>query len=115
MWHFFGDEQTHDCLFYKYSNYYRNNIKCYLLNCSGKARCDLNKLLLFDIYSDTILQDTETYLLLKGEPKSWIFVFIIYKVMKYRKILIKYNAYFKKAVFHSRENIKSCIFTAVKI
>ena len=41
--------------------------------------------------------------------------FIIYKVMKYRKILIKYNAYFKKAVFHSRENIKSCIFTAVKI
>ena len=41
--------------------------------------------------------------------------FIIYKVMKYRKILIKYNAYFQKAVFHSRENIKSCIFTAVKI
>ena len=41
--------------------------------------------------------------------------FIIYKVMKYRKILIKYNAYFKKAVFHSRENIKGCIFTAVKI
>ena len=41
--------------------------------------------------------------------------FIINKVMKYRKILIKYNAYFKKAVFHSRENIKSCIFTAVKI
>ena len=29
--------------------------------------------------------------------------------MKYRKICIKYNAYFKKAVFHSRENIKSCI------
>ena len=26
--------------------------------------------------------------------------------MKYRKILNKYNAYFKKAVFHSRENIK---------
>ena len=35
--------------------------------------------------------------------------------MKYRKLLIKYNAYFKKAVFHSRENIKSCILTAVKI
>ena len=44
--------------------------------------------------------------------------------MKYRKILTKYNAYFKKAVFHSRENIKSCIsqpwkyklyFTAVKL
>ena len=36
--------------------------------------------------------------------------------MKYREILIKYNnAYFKKAVFHIRENIKSCIFTAVKI
>ena len=32
-----------------------------------------------------------------------------------QKILIKYNAYFKKAVFHSCENIKSCIFTAVKI
>ena len=29
--------------------------------------------------------------------------------MKYRKLLIKYNAYFKKAVFHSHENIKSCI------
>ena len=41
--------------------------------------------------------------------------FIIYKVMKYRKLCIKYNAYFKKAVFHSCENIKSCIFTAVKI
>ena len=40
---------------------------------------------------------------------------IIYKVMKYRKILIKYNAYLKKkAVFHSRENIKNCIFIAVK-
>ena len=35
--------------------------------------------------------------------------FIIYKVIKYRKILIKYNAYLKNAVFHSRENIKSCI------
>ena len=44
-----------------------------------------------------------------------VYTFIICKVMKYRKILIKYNAYFKKAVFHSRENIKSCIFTAVKI
>ena len=41
--------------------------------------------------------------------------FIIYKVMKYKKILIKYNAYLKKAVFYSRENIKSCFFTAVKI
>ena len=45
----------------------------------------------------------------------YIYIFIIYKVMKYRKICIKYNAYFKKAVFHSRENIKSCIFTVVKI
>ena len=35
--------------------------------------------------------------------------------MKYRKISIKYNAYLKKAVYHSRENIKSYIFTAVKI
>ena len=35
--------------------------------------------------------------------------------MKYRKILIKYNAYLKKAVYHSRENIKSCTITAVKI
>ena len=49
----------------------------------------------------------------RDEIKMWHF--IIYKVMKYRKILIEYNAYFKKAVFHSRENIKSCIFTAVKI
>ena len=40
---------------------------------------------------------------------SEIIAFIIYKVMKYRKIFIRYNAYFKKAVFHSRENIKSCI------
>ena len=31
--------------------------------------------------------------------------FIIYKVMKYRKIYIKYNAYLEKAVFHSCENI----------
>ena len=46
---------------------------------------------------------------------SVIAKFIINKVMKYRKILIKYNAYLKKAVFHNRENIKSCIFTAVKI
>ena len=29
--------------------------------------------------------------------------------MKYRKILIKYNAYFKKTVFHSRENIKKVV------
>ena len=29
---------------------------------------------------------------------SDIMAFIIFKVMKYRKILIKYNAYFKKAV-----------------
>ena len=47
--------------------------------------------------------------------KEGIECFIIYKVMKYKKICIKYNAYFKKAVFHSRENMKSCIFTAVKI
>ena len=48
-------------------------------------------------------------------PQNDELTFIIYKVMKYIKILIIYNAYFKKAVFHSRENIKSCIFTAVKI
>ena len=36
--------------------------------------------------------------------------FIIFKVMKYRKILIKYNAYLKKAVFHGRENIKKVVF-----
>ena len=48
-------------------------------------------------------------------PLQLRLVIIIYKVMKYIKILIIYNAYFKKAVFHSRENIKSCIFTAVKI
>ena len=42
--------------------------------------------------------------------KNIYFYYIcIYKVMKYRKIWIKYNAYFKKAVFHSRENIKGCI------
>ena len=41
--------------------------------------------------------------------KYLVTLFIIYKVMKYRKILIKYNAYFKKAVFHRGENIKSCI------
>ena len=35
--------------------------------------------------------------------------------MKYGKIFIKYNAYFKKAVFHSHENIKKLYFTAVKI
>ena len=40
--------------------------------------------------------------------------FILYKVMKYRKILTKYNAYFEKAVFHSRENIKSCISQPLK-
>ena len=45
----------------------------------------------------------------------YLLYIIIYKVIKYRKILIKYNAYFKKAVFHSHENIKSCIFTTVKI
>ena len=39
-----------------------------------------------------------------------VLVFIIFYVMKYRKILIKYNAY-----IHSRENIKTSIFTAVKI
>ena len=32
----------------------------------------------------------------------------IYKVMNYRKILNKYNAYFEKAAYHSHENI-SCI------
>ena len=48
-----------------------------------------------------------------------IYLFIIYKVMKYRKILIKYNAYlkrscisqswkYKKLYFHCSENI-SCI------
>ena len=46
-------------------------------------------------------------------PRHLIFkqlqAFIIYKVIKYRKIFIKNNAYFKKAVFHSLENIKSCI------
>ena len=42
--------------------------------------------------------------------QSHICAFIIYKEMKYRKILIKYNAYFKKAVFHSRENIKKLYF-----
>ena len=35
--------------------------------------------------------------------------YYIYKVMKYRKILIKYNAYFEEAVFHIRVNIKSRI------
>ena len=39
---------------------------------------------------------------------------LLYKVMKYRKILIKYNVYFKNAVFHSREN-KNLYFTTVKI
>ena len=50
-------------------------------------------------------------------PWKWfvlIVYFIIYKVMKYRKILIKYNAYFKTAVFHSGENIKSCISQPLK-
>ena len=40
---------------------------------------------------------------------SRIYVFIIYKVMKYNEIVIKYNAYFKNAIFHSRENIRDCI------
>ena len=35
--------------------------------------------------------------------------YYIYKVMKNRKILIKYNAYFEEAVFHIRVNIKSRI------
>ena len=39
-----------------------------------------------------------------------VLTFIIYYVMEYMKILIKYNAY-----IHSHENIKTCIFTAVKI
>ena len=30
--------------------------------------------------------------------------------MLYRKLLIKYNAYFKKALFHRRENIKKVVF-----
>ena len=30
--------------------------------------------------------------------------------MKYRKLLIKYNAYFKKAAFHCCENIKKLYF-----
>ena len=36
--------------------------------------------------------------------------FIVYKVIKYRKKIIKYNAYFKKTVFHSHENIKKAVF-----
>ena len=39
---------------------------------------------------------------------NYVKLFIIYEQMKYRKTLIKQNAYFKKADFHSRENI-SCI------
>ena len=39
---------------------------------------------------------------------NYVKLFIIYRLMKYRKTLIKHNAYFKKADFHSRENI-SCI------
>ena len=42
---------------------------------------------------------------------------VIYKVMKYRKVLIKYNAYFlKKSCISQPENIKKKLyFTAVKI
>ena len=38
-----------------------------------------------------------------------ILLFIIYKVMKYRKIKIKYNVYLKKKLYFTCENIKSCI------
>ena len=37
-----------------------------------------------------------------------IMPFIIYKVIKYRKILIKYKVYLKK-LYSTCENIKSCI------
>ena len=40
--------------------------------------------------------------------------FIIYIVMKNRKILIKYNAYFEKAVFHLCENTRFYIFMGEK-
>ena len=46
--------------------------------------------------------------------------FIIYYVMKYRKILIKYNAYisqpwkYKNLYFHSSENTRFDIFTGQK-
>ena len=35
--------------------------------------------------------------------------------MKYRKRLIKYNSYFKKAVFHSPENIKAVFYSRENI
>ena len=60
------------------------------------------------IYTIYLFFDVENYKAMYG-------IFIIYKAMKYRKILIKYYACSKKAVFHSRENIKSCIFTVVEI
>ena len=47
-------------------------------------------------------------------------MFIIYYVMKYRKILIKYNAYisqpwkYKNLYFHSSENTRFDIFTGEK-
>ena len=49
-----------------------------------------------------------------------IMYFIIYYVMKYRKILIKYNAYisqpwkYKNLYFHSSENTRFDIFTGQK-
>ena len=49
-----------------------------------------------------------------------ILIFIIYYVMKYRKILIKYNAYisqpwkYKNLYFHSSENTKFDIFMGEK-
>ena len=55
----------------------------------------------------TAINDIRLFLYLTS--MCFLNVFIIYKVMKYSKICIKYNAYFKKAVFHICENIKSCI------
>ena len=31
--------------------------------------------------------------------RYWIYYFIIYKVMKYRELLMKLNAYFEKVIF----------------
>ena len=81
--------------------------------------CSCNYLLTyFDSFYQTKIKEQDIKPLVMRKPEFavyYILLFIIYKVMKYRKILIKYNAYFQKAVFHSCENIKSCIFTAVKI
>ena len=49
-----------------------------------------------------------------------IYIFIIYYVMKCKKILIKYNAYisqplkYKNLYFHSSENTRYDIFTGEK-